>query len=1167
MTGKSFFKYNKILAWSVFTIALITYGLCVEPTASFWDAGEYISTSANLAVGHPPGAPLFQMLGAFFANFAFGNTANIAIMVNMLSVFSSAFTILFLFFTISMIARKLVVKDMKDINKSKAIAVLGSAVVGALSFTFTDTFWFNAVETEVYAMATFIMSVLFWLGLKWEENMHKPKGNRWLLLIAFVIGLSFGVHFMGLLTIPAIGLIYFFKNYKKITTKSFIIANIAAIAVLLFIFKMLLPNALKFFGWMEVALVNNFGLPFHSGSIVAFILLVVAFYYTLNYTRKNGYVTGNTLTLCVLFIFVGFSSWTMLPIRANAGTTINENNPGNARELLAYYNLEQYPSNPFLYGPQFTDQYAPYNTNDPYKDDKPKYEQDHKLGKYVIVNNIKNAGLNPNEDQVSFLPRMWSQGNAERYLEFMNAEVVVRSKFLGKKELRKVVAEFNNDVQTGQISAEEQIDFIKKFGQYITVNKPTTIENFSFMFQYQLGYMYVRYLLWNFVGRQDDIQGKLNNNGNWISGINFIDNIVLGISQDSLPDDIKNNKGRNTYFFLPFILGILGLLFVIKKDLKLFWVLLVFFLFTGLAIQVYTNVRPFEPRERDYSVVGSFYVFSIWIGIGVMSIYYGLKTYLSKKISAPLATGLCLLAVPLLLASQNWDDHDRSNKYTAQSMAKAYLDSCEENAILFTIGDNDTFALWYLQEIEKHRTDVRVINTSLFATDWYIDQMKRKAYKSDPIPSQLTHDKYRWGTRDMIIYQERTKDTISIKRLLDFISSDKEAVMVEMQSGQKHHTFPSKNIFVPVDKASVLRNGVVDQKYAGEIVDSLKFHITKEVLGKQNLMMLDILANNNWERPIYFSGGSADPSEFLWLKDYLQYDGLIYKLVPIHSPIQDNNRFDMGFIDTDVSYRKIMAWDWGNSGSDEIYHDVETRTNAYSYRASIARVVEKLIDEKKFDKAEHLLDLAMEKMPVDKFKLYSLVEPFIDGYFQIGKAEKARKVYADLSNMYKDHLRYYATLPFEEQLSITDDIITDLERYKSIIITGVENKDEQIIRNEIPSYLNTIEAFRPLMNEVGYGISVNRLIEGLYKVDMNKDARSLYLNEVAKIQKNLGLASKLSKEQMYGYAERILEDITDYKRMLRYVDKYEDSLFFKNEKAKFDKTLDALENFFSPEKE
>ena len=376
MTAESFFKWNKILGWVVFAIALITYGLCVEPTASFWDAGEYISTSANLAVGHPPGAPLFQMLGAFFAMFALGNTSNIAVMVNMLSVVSSAFAILFMFWTISMISRKLVVKDIKDLGKNKAIAILGSALVGSLAFAFTDTFWFNAVETEVYAMATFIMSLLFWLGLKWEEDMDKPRGNKWLLVIAFVIGLSFGVHFMGLLTIPAIGLIYFFKNYKKVTIKNFIIANIATIAVLLFIFKLLLPNALSFFGWLEVSMVNGLGLPFHSGSIIAFLLIIAAFYYAITFTRKNGYVHANTLTLCVLFIFIGFSSWTMLPIRANAGTTINENNPGNARELLAYYSLEQYGHNPFLYGPQFTDQYAGVNENDPYKDDKPKYEQD-----------------------------------------------------------------------------------------------------------------------------------------------------------------------------------------------------------------------------------------------------------------------------------------------------------------------------------------------------------------------------------------------------------------------------------------------------------------------------------------------------------------------------------------------------------------------------------------------------------------------------------------------------------------------------------------------------------------------------------------------------------------------------------------------------------------------
>ncbi|MFD0965222.1 glycosyltransferase family 117 protein [Pseudofulvibacter geojedonensis] len=1165
MTAKTFFKWNKIMAWVAFAIALITYSLTVEPTASFWDCGEYIATSANLAVGHPPGAPFFQMLGAFFAMFAFGNTENIALMVNMMSVFSSAFTILFMFWTISILARKLVVKNIEDLNGNKAKAILGSAFVGSLAFAFTDTFWFNAVETEVYAMATFIMSLMFWLALKWEENMHKPKGNKWLLLIAFVIGLSFGVHFMGLLTIPAIGLIYFFKNYKNVTPKNFIIANITAIAILLFIFKLLLPNALRLFGWMEVNIVNGLGLPFHSGTIITFLLVIAAFYYALTFTRKNGYVHANTFTLCILFIFIGFSSWVMLPIRANAGTTINENAPGNARELLAYYNLEQYPSNPFLWGPQFTDQYAGINTSDPYRDDKPKYEQDKKTGKYVIVNDFKNAINNPNENHVTFLPRMWSQGHAERYVSFIDVEVQPKTRFSGQKELRQLCAQFNNDVKQGNLTGEDKYDFIKEYKDYIEVKKPSTIENFSFMLQYQLGYMYVRYFMWNFAGRQDDIQGELNNNGNWISGINFIDEHLLGLPQDNLPEDIKENKGRNTYFFLPLILGILGLLFVAQRNLKLFWVLLVFFLFTGLAIQVYTNVRPFEPRERDYSVVGSFYVFSIWIGLGVLSLYYGLKKFLAPKISAPLATGLCLLAVPLLLANQNWDDHDRSGKATAQSMAKAYLDSCQENAILFTIGDNDTFALWYLQEIEKYRTDVRVINTSLFATDWYIDQMKKKAYESDPIPSQLTHDKYKWGTRDLTLFQERTKDTINIKTFMNFIAKDSEEVMVEMESGQKHHTFPTKNVRIPVDKASVIKHKIVPEKYYDRIVPNMYMKIKKDILGKQNLLMLDILANNNWERPIYFSGGSNDPAEFMWLKDYLQYDGLIYKLVPIHTKRDKDNPFDMGFIDTETSYNKIMKWDWGNSGGD-IYHDPETRKNAFNYRASIARVAEKLIDEKQYKKAENLLDLAMEKMPVNKFELYTLVEPFIGGYYHINKDEKARKVYNDLAKVYKGHLDYYETLDLEEQSYIVDDILTDLERYKTIIITSIENKDSKIVSKEVPYFLNKVKSFQEIMNGVGYVMSFDQILGGLYQID-KEQARKLYQTEVKKVQKNLTRASKLPEDKMYYYAENILTDISDYKSLLRMVHKNDDSSYFNAEKLKFDKQLDQLENFFKAEGE
>ena len=1161
MTTVIFKKWNKILGWAAFAIALITYSLTVEPTLSFWDCGEYQATSSNLGVGHPPGAPLFQMLGAFFAMFSFGNKENISIMINMMSAFSSAFTILFMFWTISKVGVILVVQKAKELTKHKAIAIFGSAMVGALTFTFSDTFWFNAVETEVYAMATFLMSLMFWLGLKWVENLDNPRGNKWLVLIAFVIGLSFGVHFMGLLTIPAIGLLYFFKKYKEVNVKNFIIANIAAVAVLLFIFKLLLPSTLKFFGWMEVNIVNVFGLPFHSGTIIALLMVIAAFYYGLKYTRDKGYVYANTFTLCILFVFIGFSSWVMLPIRANAGTTINENNPSNARDLLAYYNLEQYPENPFFFGPQFTDQFAGANTADPFQDDKPKYEQDKQLGKYYVVNNYKDKKPNPHEDHVTFLPRMWSQMNTERYLEFMNLEIEPKPEFANRRELIEIVAKFNEEVKLGRKDAEEQLEFLQQVGRYVNVKAPSTFENFKFMFEYQLGFMYMRYLMWNFVGRQDDKQGEYNNNGNWISGIDFVDKILLGVSQENLPEDMKNNKGRNTYFFLPFILGIIGLLFVAKRDLKMFWVLLVFFLFTGLAIQVYTNVRPFEPRERDYSVVGSFYVFSIWVGFGCLSLYEGIKKFVVPKIAAPGVVALCLLAAPLLMASQNWDDHDRSGKYTALAIAKSYLDSCEPNAILFTIGDNDTFPLWYLQEVEGYRTDVKVIVTTYFATDWYIDQMKRKTYESDPVPSSLSRSKYKWGTRDLIFYQERVKDTVDIKRFVDYMTLETDEVKVQLENGHWHNTFPTKYVKIPVNKESAKK--YVPKKYWDKIVPEMTMKINKSVIGKQNLLMLDILANNDWKRPIYFSGGSNDPAEFIWLKDYLQYDGLIYKLVPIRTPKDKGNPFDLGMIDTEVSYKKLMNLYWGGYG-DDIYYDPVSRRNIFGFRVAIARVAEKLIEEGQKEKAEKLLDLGMEKMPVDKFELYTLVEPFIQGYYKLGKNEKARAVYHELAKIYKGHLDYYGSLSTNEQLYLYTDILTDLERFKTILTTCTENQDKGLLKTEIPAYLGYWNKFEPLMNRVSYGVDINGLIVGMYMSGLKKEGRFYYEKEVAKVRKSLNLVSKLPKDRIDDYMRNILIDLGDYERLLKIVRRYDDSVYYKKEDAKFNNLAGVLEEILDP---
>lgn len=1078
MNHFNFLKWNTILGWVVFAIAFTVYALTIEPTVSFWDAGEYILTSAKLQVGHPPGAPLFQMLGAFFSMFALEPT-QIGAMLNMMSGAASAFTILFMFWTITLLLKKMVKTD-EDWTDGKKIAILGSGAVGSLAFCFTDSFWFNAVETEVYAMAILIMSVMFWLALRWEQDMDKPRGNRWLILIAFVIGLSFGVHFMGLLTIPAIGLIYYFKNYKTITVTNFIVANVISAAILLFIFKLLLPNALKIFSASEIFFVNNLGMPFNSGTIIAFIVVVAAFYFGLKYTRDNQKQVANTLVLCLLFIFIGFSCWLMLPIRANAKVVINENDPSNARELLAYYNLEQYPETHLFYGPLFTEQYTGLDQNQPYIDDKPNYEKDEAAGKYVIVNDYKNAKQNYNSEQASILPRMWSAENAENYMMFTGLlDFSLKREYQMENQIRDIVSDFKQNVREGNVDYSGYNQFLKQFGQYLDIEKPSLLQNFGYMVQYQFGYMYWRYFMWNFVGRQNDIQGKYDDlNGNWISGIPFIDAWHLNMSQDNLPTDVKNNKGRNTYYFLPLILGLIGFLFLVGKDKKLFWTLLVFFLMTGIAIQFYTNVRPFEPRERDYSVVGSFYVFALWIGFGVYAIFEALRKHVSSKFLPHAITMACLILVPGILAANNWDDHDRSGRRTANAMAVNYLESCAPNALLFTIGDNDTFPLWYAQEIEGVRRDVRVINTSLFQTDWYIDQMKRQAYTSEPIPSQLTHEQYRYGTRDYVVEKEITKDTLDIKDFMDFVSSDNPRTKLKytlQQEGRdtssypanmlNSNYYPTKSVRIPVDKASVLKHGIVKPEDADQIVDEIVIQIKGGALYKNRLLMLDIVANNNWERPIYFTGGSFGDDDYIWMKDYLQLDGLCYKLVPIKTPVDRANPFDMGRVDTELMYDKAMSWEWGNSGSPDIYHDVETRKNGITYRGNLARLMEQLINEDQPGKAEKIADLAMEKMPVDDFGYYTLLEPYISGYYEVGNTEKARQLYKEVTKKYQESLTYYSELSVDAQTRYLDEIVTDIERYRSLVDITVVYNDKDFAMQETEKFNNYLQLFKHFMGE------------------------------------------------------------------------------------------------------
>lgn len=1060
-------KWDTITGWAVFAIALIVYTLTVEPTMSFWDCGEYIATAAKLEVGHPPGAPLFQMVGAVFAMFAPG-ADKVALMVNMVSVFSSAFTILFMYWSLTILLRN-IVSRFSELNNNNIIAILGGSAVASLAYTFSDSFWFSAVEAEVYAMASLLIAILLWCGLRWEQDMDTPRGNRWLLIISLITGLSFGVHFMAILALPSIGFIYYFKNYKTITVKNFIIANVVIVAILLFIFKFLLPYTMALFGKTEIFMVNSLGMPFNSGTIFMALLIIAFFYFGLKYTRAKNLPFYNTLLLCVLFILVGFSTWLMLPIRANANVVINENRPSDAAEVLAYYNREQYGEQKLFYGPMFSDSYAGLDPVNPYEDEKPNYQRDYKTGTYVIVNDYKDAKQNTDDAQKGFMPRMWSTEHAVNYMRFtrplnfrldpsypferelekyglpvdqMSEEELNQAILQVRGEIENMIAQFRTSYQRGDADLEEYDKFLKRYGQYLIVERPSFMDNMKFMFEYQFSYMYGRYLMWNFVGRQNDIQGRYDNmDGNWLSGIKPIDTAHLG-SQDNLPEDQKNNKGRNTYYFLPFILAVIGIVFHIKKDLKSFYVLLALFLFTGLALKIYLNERPFEPRERDYALVGSFYVFAMWIGFGVYAIYDGIKKYLKPNIAAPAVVGVTLLAAPVLMASQNWDDHDRSGRYTAVAMAKAYLSSCDKNAILFTIGDNDTFPLWYAQEIEGFRTDVRIVCTSLLMTDWYADQMKAKAYESEPMPITFTHDQYKQGTRDYLLYVPEREDRLDINTFLEFLKQDSERFTKELNNGHRVNYYPTNKIRIPVNKQAVLASNLVPAALRDSIVPYIDVVIKGDALYKNRMLMLDMVANNNWKRPIYFTGGSFGDDDYLWMKDYLQLEGMVFKLVPVKTPIpEDGSPLDMGFIDADKMYDLVMKWDWGNSGSDKIYHDPETRKNSITYRTNLARLLEKLLQEGKTDKAKNIIDLAMKQMPIDYFGYYTLLEPYAGGYYKTGQQEKARQLLDKLIKKYQENLDYYKGMSLSEQDDIHIDIITAIERYRSLLLVMKDNGD------------------------------------------------------------------------------------------------------------------------------
>ena len=991
-------KWNTIIGWMVFVAAATVYVLTSEPTASFWDCGEYIASSYKLQVGHPPGAPFFQLMGRFFSLFAGNNTALVARMVNTMSALASGFTILFMFWSMTLLGRKFATIKGAVLTDAKVMAIFGSAIVGSLAYTFSDSFWFSAVEGEVYASSSFLTAITFWTILKWEENADDKRAFRWLILMAYIIGLSIGVHLLNLLCIPAIVFVYYFKNYTP-TRNGVIVSSILSLVLLAGILFGIIPWIVKLSGMFERLFVNSFSLPFGTGTLFYFALLIAAIVYGVKYSIKHHKVVLNTIILSFTFLLIGYSTFLILVIRSNALTPLNENKPDSATGLVSYLERDQYGSNPLLYGqyynapvekyedgnPVFTKAYVVMSGDKQYatfyeKNSAEKYIQENKAsgnltikGKYIISDDKKNTEPKYDDKFCTPFPRMWSSEHADTYESWGN-------------------------VVGTPISVPD------RNGETKTIKKPTMLENLSFFFNYQIGVMYVRYFMWNFSGRQNDIQFRgERTNGNWITGIKVLDEWRVG-PQDNIPDGV-NNKGTNKFYLLPLILGIIGLWFHFSRDYKSAVVVLLLFFMTGIAIEIYLNMYAYQPRERDYAFVGSFYAYAMWIGFGVYAIWEYLSRKLNPKMTAIIVTVGCFLLVPTLMAKDGWDDHDRSGRYTCLNFAENYLNSCAPNAILFTNGDNDTFPLWYAQEVEGIRTDVRVLNLSLLNTDWYIDQAKRKAYKSEPVPFSLTKEKYIQGTRDFVYFDKEANAQgifVNVKDAMRFVNDDNNTRQMSM--GKNLNYFPTNKFSIPVDKEAVVKYGVVPQSLRDSILNSVDFTINGYGVQKAQLMVLDLLANFDWKRPVYFAittGGEA----YLGLENYFQLEGLTYRLVPLKAHSTDGQP---STVNTAIMYDNVMnKFKWGGIDNPKVYIDEQNLHMIWNFRNNFARLANALLDEGKKDSAIRVLDRCEQIIPDKNVPYNYYVIPVAEAYIKAGRIDKATAVLNRLIDRNSKELDYY----------------------------------------------------------------------------------------------------------------------------------------------------------------
>ncbi len=972
---KQYNLFNLAIGWSAFVISAIVYLLTIEPTTSFWDCGEFITTSTLLQVGHPPGAPIFMIVGRFFTLLG-GGPHNAAIMVNIMSALSSAFTILFLFWTITHLAKKIVAPS-DSLPLYQTLLIMGSGLTGALGYAFSDTFWFSAVEGEVYAMSSFLTALVFWAILKWENIADEPHANRWLILIAYLIGLSIGVHLLNLLAIPAIVFVYYYRKFT-VTRKGIIYALGLSIAILGGIMYGIIPGFVTVASWFELLFVNSFGLPFHSGALFYMAVLAGLLIWSIYYTVRKNLVIWNTIAVAITVIVIGYSSFALILIRSAANPPMDQNSPNDTFSLLSYLNREQYGSRPLLYGQNYN---SPLDANNRYTQGKPYYTQ--RDGRYVITE----YRFTPNYDDrfKTLFPRMWSSMDASHATAYGEWA-----------EIKGKTIRYQND--RGEIEA---------------ITTPTFTENLRFFFRYQVGHMYMRYFMWNFVGRQNDIQshgGILH--GNWISGIHAIDGYRLGNQRD-LPDAYAS-KARNSYYFLPLIFGLLGIFFQYNKGStgrQGLWVVTLLFLMTGLAIVVYLNQYPYQPRERDYAYAGSFYAFAIWIGLGVPALFEGLKRFLPNKVNMLAVSLAGLLLVPGILLSENYDDHDRSNRYTARDLGANYLETVKEQGIIFTNGDNDTFPLWYNQDVEGVRRDVRVCNLSYLQTDWYITQMKRKMWDSKPLPFSLREEQYTQGTRDLIYLLDDPRlrrETIDLTEAVRFVASDDPATKLRQANNAAY--IPKKIISFPVDKEAVIRNNVVRPEDYDKIVDTIFINMSnKEYLPKDEFMILDLIANNNWERPIYFAI-TVGSNKYLGLQDYFQLEGFAYRFVPIKRDTPVEDRINWGTVAADIMYENLMQrFKWGNMNDPSVYIDENNARMMTNIRNNFNRLAQQLVAEGEYEKAIKVVERNLELVPpqVVPYEFFSL--DMVATLYEAGAFDKANALAEACYQSYGDVLAYLFT--------------------------------------------------------------------------------------------------------------------------------------------------------------